>query len=224
MYTYLLIDLGSFIIPFIFSFHKRLQFYRHFKSFIIACLLVGIPFIIWDIVFTENGIWGFNSKYLIGVDFFGVPLEEYLFFICIPFACVFTYYSLEILWPLKEVLYTKFISIFLAIILMVIALFFHEKLYTFITFSALSLLLIFSYKWKKITLFYRSFIIIMIPFFIVNGILTGTGLDGEVVWYNELHNLNIRMGTIPVEDVFYAMLMLLPTIIIFDRLRRLRGV
>jgi len=147
-----------------------------------------------------------------------------LFFICIPFACVFTYFSLEIVWPLKEVFYAKFISIFLAMILMVMALFFHEKLYTFITFSALSLLLIFSYKWKKITLFYRSFIIIMIPFFIVNGILTGTGLDGEVVWYNELHNLNIRMGTIPVEDVFYAMLMLLPTIIIFDRLRRLRGV
>jgi len=224
MYTYLLIDLGSLIIPFIFSFHKRLQFHRHFMSFFIACLLIVIPFIIWDIMFTDLGIWKFNPKYLIGIDLFGLPIEEYLFFICIPFACVFTYFSLEIIWPIKEWFYIKYIGVLMALILMVLAIIFHEKLYTFTTFASLSLLIILSFKWKKATLFYRAFLLIMIPFLIVNGILTGTGIEGEVVWYNDLHNLNIRILTIPIEDVFYAMLMLMPTIIIFDKLRVLRSV
>lgn len=44
----------------------------------------------------------------------------------------------------------------------------------------------------------------LIPFFVVNGVLTGTGIQGPVVWYDNTHNLEIRLLTIPVEDIGYA--------------------
>jgi len=222
MYTYLLIDLGAFVIPFVFSFHKRLKFYKHFFSLFIACFIVAVPFIIWDVIFTEYGIWSFNSDYLIGLEFFGLPLEEYLFFICIPFACVFTYYTLELL-PIREIFFSKLFSILLAVFLMILACVYFERLYTSVTFSALSLFLIISCNWNKLTRFYRSFIVLLIPFCIVNGVLTGSFIDEEVVWYNDNFNLNLRLYTIPVEDIFYSMLMQLPTIIIFEKLRSFRS-
>ena len=53
----------------------------------------------------------------------------------------------------------------------------------------------------------------MIPFLIVNGALTGLFLNQVVVWYNPLENLGIRILTIPIEDFFYAHLMISSNII-----------
>lgn len=49
-------------------------------------------FIIWDIVFTEKGIWGFNESYLLGYFLWDLPVEEWMFFVSIPYACVFSYF------------------------------------------------------------------------------------------------------------------------------------
>jgi len=67
--------------------------------------------------------------------------------------------------------------------------------------------------------FYFSFLITLIPFLIVNGILTGSFIEGEVVWYNNHENLDIRIGTIPLEDMFYGMLLILMNISIFEWLQ-----
>ena len=67
--------------------------------------------------------------------------------------------------------------------------------------------------------FYFAYGVILIPFFIVNGILTGSFISSEVVWYNDAHNLGLRIGTIPVEDIFYGMLLILMNIAIFEWLQ-----
>ena len=67
--------------------------------------------------------------------------------------------------------------------------------------------------------FYRFYLWHLIPFFIVNGILTGTGIDGEVVWYNNAENLGIRLGTIPIEDSLYSLSLMLMNISIFEWLK-----
>jgi lycopene cyclase domain-containing protein len=56
----------------------------------------------------------------------------------------------------------------------------------------------------------------LIPFFIVNGVLTGSWIESQVVWYNNAENLGIRMGTIPVEDSIYAYSMILMNLFFFE--------
>jgi lycopene cyclase domain-containing protein len=72
--------------------------------------------------------------------------------------------------------------------------------------------------------FWVSYIVLLIPFFIVNGILTGTGIEQEVVWYNDAENMGIRALTIPVEDFFYGLLMIVWNIVLFERFRKNKSV
>ena len=71
----------------------------------------------------------------------------------------------------------------------------------------------------NLKMFYRAYGILLIPFLITNGLLTGSFIEDQVVWYNDNYNLGIRILTIPVEDVFYGMLLILLNIIIYEKLR-----
>ena len=104
MSLYLVINLASISVPLLFSFHPRIQFHKEWKYAIPAILLAAIPYLIWDEIFTRAGIWGFNPTYIGDLALGELPLEEVLFFICIPYACLFTYFVLSKLtaWSLHE--------------------------------------------------------------------------------------------------------------------------
>ena len=84
-YTYSLILVFTIIICFIASFDRRILFNRHFGAYMKSAVLVAIPFISWDVWFTTKGVWWFNTDYTLGLIIAGLPLEEWLFFIFIPF-------------------------------------------------------------------------------------------------------------------------------------------
>lgn len=206
--TYLLVDFFTIIVPLIFSFHPKLKFYKKFKAFFLANILTALIFIVWDILFTRMGVWGFNSKYLIGAYFLNLPIEEILFFICIPFACVFTYHCLKLFFNIKWKPKTETVFVLnFSLLLLCAGFYFHSKLYTSCTFISLGVLLLVLKYFAKLNWLSKLVIIypvLLIPFFIVNGILTGSGLDQPVVWYNNSENLGIRLFTIPFEDIFYG--------------------
>lgn len=226
MYLYLLLNLGAIWFPLIFSFHPRLNFYKEWKWFFPANILVALFFILWDAWFTKEGVWGFNPQYVLGWYIMGLPLEEILFFICIPFASLFTLHALKKIYPdfKIDVGLRKTITSVLVTFCLVCAFFFIHKMYTFFAFflAAISLIVARFYLKEKLDHFYLMYMIILIPFFIINGILTGTGIPGEVVWYSEKHIIGIRLLTIPFEDVFYGMALLLMNVMALKAVQKMK--
>lgn len=219
---YLWLNIGSIAVPLLYSFHPKLKLYKKFHWLLLSLMLTMGVFIPWDVIFTINGVWGFNSDYFLGVEILSLPFEEWLFFLCIPFACVFTHYAVLLYFPnlkLKKVT-TKAISISLVLILFVLALVNYDKWYTLVNFSlAIPLTwLVYKYNPQLLQHFLLTFLVMLIPFFIVNGILTGSWIDNQVVWYNDAENLGIRIGTIPVEDSIYAYSMILMNLFFFEYL------
>lgn len=213
MYLYLLLNLGAVLFPLIFSFHPKLNFYKEWKWFFPANIIVACFFVLWDAWFTKKGVWGFNPDYVLGWNIMGLPFEEMLFFICIPFASVFTLHALKKIYPQFKLSGTvrNVITSLLFTFTVVCAFFCFRNDYTFyaMAMAASSLLVAHFYLKEKLDHFYLMYAIILIPFFIINGILTGTGIPGEVVWYNESHIIGIRLLTIPFEDLFYGLALLL---------------
>jgi len=201
-----------------------MNFIRFWKPFFSAIILVGLFFIIWDIYFAYENVWGFNNEYLIGIRWFKLPLEEWLFFLLIPYASNFIHYSLEYFFPKLELSknITQSITIVLFVMSLGIFIWNLDKIYTAASFGLFVLLMLFQmlFQWKYARRFYLSFIVIYIPFFFVNSALTGSYSDNPVVFYNDAENLRIRIATMPLEDSFYCFSMLYGSVLVFEFLRK----
>ena len=223
-WLYLLLNLFTISVPLLRSFESKVSYYKSFPALFKSMAIVSTVFIVWDVVFTEMGVWGFTEDYLSGIWLLGLPLGEYLFFITVPFSCVFIYRVLIFFFPndlmSKKVAY--YVSEFLIGISMSLGVIHYDKWYTSTTFLGLGVTLLLLTRVAKVDWlhrFYPAYAIAILPFFIKNGILTGSFLETQVVWYNNAENLGIRLGTIPFEDVFYGMLLILGTVYFYERYR-----
>lgn len=225
-YLYLAINGLAFAIPFVLSFHSRVKFSSKWRAAWAALFFSAIVFTAWDMLFTEIGVWGFNTRYITGVYLYNLPLEEVMFFFCIPYACLFTYFALgrliekDHLFPHQEL-----ISSLLVIGVLVAGVFFLDRLYTSVTFLLAGFFL--AYHTLRIRpaymgRFYLAFLVLMAPFAIINGALTGLFTAEPVVWYNDTHNTGLRLATIPAEDVVYSLLMMLIPVTIFEKFVSIR--
>ena len=82
LYFYLLLFTLSF--PLGASWDRRFKYAQNFKYLFPAIFITGTFFIVWDIIFTKNGVWGFSEVHASSIKFFYLPIEEWLFFIIIP--------------------------------------------------------------------------------------------------------------------------------------------
>lgn len=220
---YLYLNIFTISLPFLLSFDKKVAFYKSWKYLFPAIFIMAIVFIGKDVIFAASGIWGFNDDYLIGLRLLGLPLEEWLFFLTVPYACVFIYACLVAY--LKTDPLIKFHRPFLfalSFILLAVGFFYLNRVYTSVIFISTALLLLYNLKTQQpwLSMFLLSYFVSMIPFFAVNGVLTGSFIEQQVVWYNPEHNLGIRMFTIPVEDAIYNLMMLMMTVQIMEWLRK----
>ena len=215
-YAYLLINFLTVLFPVLLSFDKRVAFHKSWKYIWPGMGITGLVFLVWDVLFTVKGVWWFNPRYIIGVTIFKLPIEEILFFLTVPFSCIFIYACIShyVKYTLSDKI-TKGISAIL-IALSIIALLFHyRQLYTLVTFGLLAVLLVlivFVWRLKWLNRFYLVYVVALIPFYLVNGVLTSV----PVVLYNNAQNLGYRVGTIPLEDHFYCMALLLMNIGFFE--------
>jgi len=216
MSLYLLLNIITFGTVFL-SFDKKVAFYKHFKNLFVGIIINMVLFIPWDIWFTNKGVWGFTPQYLSGIYVSNLPIEEWLFFLTVPFSCVFIYYVLKAYFknPINSNFSSKFWTI-LSFLVLTIGLINFDLLYTFTTFFTASLVIYFLNRYQPNFMndFLFSYVVCLIPFIVINGILTGAITEKPIVWYNNIENFGIRFITIPIEDFIYNILLLLiPTFI-----------
>jgi lycopene cyclase domain-containing protein len=219
-FLYLLIDLLSIAVPLKLTFDEKVGFRPHLRAVIPAIGISALLFALWDELFTRWGVWGFNPRYLTGLFIASLPLEELLFFICIPYSCLFLYFLVKegFKFSLSPVL-CRALSTLLLLALGVGGAIFRDRAYTVSTFLLTAVFLLwhqFIAQREYFKYVYPTFGIVLLPFFLVNGILTGSFIPEEVVWYNDAENLGIRMGTIPFEDIFYGFLLVLLNITLYE--------
>ena len=229
---YLIVDLCALAIPFAFSRHPKIRFIDEWSRFWPACLVTMAFFIAWDVFFTAKGIWGFNEAHLVGLSLFGLPLEEWMFFVAIPYSCVFTYFVIRS--NRKAVFSSKAKTIVLAFagLSLGLCLYNLSHWYTASATGLCGILCLVLLRKNPVWLadFLLAFGVLLLPFVLTNGILTGVEfwqsapihmspetITNHIVWYANEHNLGIRFFTIPVEDFFYAFLLIGMNVFLFER-------
>lgn len=225
MSLYLSLEIFSIAIPLLLSFDKKLRFYKMWKSVFLSIVISGALFIAQDIIFLKLGIWGFNPHYHTGIFLYGLPIEEWLFFIVIPYCCLFIHY-VYVLYSHAFSLNNRIVRILsgMIILLLILVIAFNlDKTYTVVNSVLLILLLSTALLDNKqvLNMYFISFLIILVPFFIVDAILTGTLIEEEVVWYNNSEITGIRLLTVPVEDIGYAFSLILLNLLLTEKFRNL---
>ena len=218
-HTYLWINFFTILGPLLFSFLPHYNFHKKWRHLFPAILLTGTFFLVWDAFFTARGIWHFNPLYVVGLYAYELPLEEYLFFFTVPYACTFIYHCLFI--HSKKIVLSQQANkhlLFLSIVCAIGSLFLFSKTYTFSVLFLMSLFVPLSQlilKKKSLDNFLLAYLISIFPMLIVNGFLTSL----PVVIYNNDFNSSIRLGSIPIEDFGYNFILLAMCIGLYDWLQ-----
>lgn len=221
-YLYLGLMLFSISYPLAQSFEWRICFYKNWPFLFKATLIMMAVFIPWDIAFTFFNIWWFNDQYITGIKLFLLPIEEWLFFLIIPYACVFLYEVLNYYFSTNFLeKYAQQILHFLLSFTIVTALINYNKTYTFFTSLGCALTLAFiGYKKPSwLGKFFFAYLIIWIPFILINGALTGMYTSAATVNYNPEEIIGIRIFTIPIEDSIYNLFKLLLVVFFYEKFK-----
>ncbi|MES2556197.1 MAG: lycopene cyclase domain-containing protein [Bacteroidota bacterium] len=223
MSLYLWIIAGSISGPLLLSFDKKVRFFSYWKALLPAIIAVAIGFLCWDEYFARLGVWGFTSTHVTGIYFGKLPLEECLFFLIVPYACVFVYEVIKAYFPKrKTAVFARLFAFLMVFSGMYLGTVYLDNWYTSSACILSSMLIIGLYFVGKAPWFGDfavMFSVVLIPFLIVNGFLTGMFTEDPVVWYNSEHIMGFRIGTIPLEDIYYNLCLLLPIVVIYEWLK-----
>jgi lycopene cyclase domain-containing protein len=216
MSTYLLINILIIFFPLILSLDKNLKFYKKVPYVLQSIAFISSAYIVWDVIATERGDWTFNPEHLIGSCILGLPIEEILFFITVPYSCIFIYETVS--FYIKESKFNINNKFFLipVVLLTILGIIFYDQNYTFTVSVFASAFFIGAILSNKSLLASRNFwitiLICFLPFLVVNYFLTSI----PIVTYNEAAFSGKRFITIPYEDFLYSFSMVSLWILVYD--------
>ncbi|KYK32900.1 MAG: hypothetical protein AYK22_06865 [Thermoplasmatales archaeon SG8-52-3] len=212
--NYIILDILIILFPLLFTFKWKFKYYKFFKPLAASIFIVGLSYILWDILVTARGDWWFEEKFLIGIEIFGLPIEEILFFIIVPFACIFIYENLVYFIKDKKVPFNKWFYLTFAAIFIIVGIIFRNQDYTILSMFSCALFFILASTIYPELLKSRNYwfyiILSFIPFIIFNYFLTSlivVGYNPDAIW-GGFGAWNGRFVTIPFEDFFYNYSML----------------
>lgn len=216
MSTYLLINIAIIFFPLILSFDKNLKFYKKVPYVLQSIAFISTAYIVWDVIATERGDWFFNPEHLVGFNILGLPLEEILFFITVPYSCIFIYETVSFYVKEKKLSINNKLFLIPAILVMILGTIFYHQNYTFTVSIFVGAFFIGAILFNESLLDSRNFwitiLIAFIPFLIVNYFLTSI----PVITYNEAAFSGKRFITIPYEDFLYSFSMVSLWILFYE--------
>jgi lycopene cyclase domain-containing protein len=223
MSLYLYINIAIILFPLLFTFEKRIKYYTKIKNLIGSILIIGSLFIAWDVFATFRGHWSFNPNYVLETKFLGLPIEEILFFITVPFSCIFAYEGIKYyLKDSKLFSINKWIPKTIGILFIVLALVSIGGEYTTLALASVGITIIFVSNFMKelfsSKLFWIYIAFTILVFLIFNYLLTSI----PIVEYSSFAIIGFRVVTIPIEDFMFnfSMLTLYLTVYLWFSKRR----
>lgn len=215
-YTYLFVDLGLLLFAVILFSGKQLNFANQSKFIILAILINVFAFSVPTEFLTQLKVIVFNPPYLSGMTLWELPVEELLLSMLLPLCGLAIYLVLNLRFPDNNLeKYSLALSNMMLGLCIAMLYFGHQKLFTVFTFSILLVFLLYVEYINKIRFmykFYRAFLVSLILFYIVYGLLTSI----PVIQYTTEETLNFNLSHIPFESHFYFMSMLLLSIYLFE--------
>jgi len=213
--NYLSLDFLIILFPLLFSFKWVFPYYKFYKPLLASIIIVGGVYILWDMIVTIRGDWAFAEEYLVGIDFV-IPLEEALFFVVVPYACIFIYENLQYFFKDKKIGFNKWFYYLLAIIFFFVGIIYYHQDYTILALLSVSAFLFIAATWYPDILRSRNYwfyiAISFGAFLIFNYILTSIPIvtyEPNAIWGGTVDQLWYgRFITIPFEDFFYNFSML----------------
>jgi lycopene cyclase domain-containing protein len=203
MSTYLLIDFLIIILPLIVSFFPYLSYYKKFPYVLFSIFAGGLFFVTWDVIATMRGDWSFNPAYVMGISLAGLPLEEVLFFIVVPFSILLTYEQAAYLFKDRTVPWKQGTGYAVGVILVLVSSLFTGKNYTFIAIFSAGVVMLLLSRFCPVMMERLSFWAYLLTgfllFILFNYFLTSL----PVVIYSPSAVSGVRFLTIPIEDFFY---------------------
>ncbi len=219
---YLLFNILIISGPLALSIDRRVRYIKNWGLAFLASVSTLVPYIIWDALVTGRH-WWFNHQYTLDVRLFGLPIAEWLFFITVPFACLFIWEIIIYFRPRRTIQFFNNVRLLWMFVIPIGTwLFWFGKEYTGIVLVVLAVVLLLDKFLKTdIILDQRAFIFfpILIGLMLVfNGYLTAR----PVVLYDPSYQLNVRIFTIPIEDFFYGISHILLTVMVYTKLKEWR--
>jgi len=205
--------------PLALSFDSRVSYFRRWPAVFATLLVVGFFYVAWDSRAARRGDWSFNPRYLTGAGIWGLPLEEVLFFVTVPFSCIFILECVRAYLPESPVFFFLPLYLLPALAFALLAWLFRERPYTRTVSLVMSLFLLLAATLGREMVssshFWLALLATYVPFLLFNGVLTGL----PIVIYKPRAILGVRVFSIPLEDFFYSFSMLAFYFLVFLKLR-----
>ncbi len=186
-----------------------------FPSILVSCII----FLLWDIKFTEVGIWNYNPELTVGLSHKGLPVEQWLFYLLVPFSAMVVYEYVKRRYATLNLnnIFTA-VSLVLVVAFAIIAYQYRVRFYTFFTFLFTTIYLVYTIFRKQfkphLTALFLTYLLMLIPYALFSFLLTSTA----VIAYHQEQVLNVWLGMMPVENLVFLFLLLLINLTVFEYL------
>ena len=222
-YEYLLFNLVVIIGPVASQLSRQIRQVSRWRLKLLVSGIAMIPYVIWDAL-VAGSHWWFNEAYTLNFRLLGLPIEEWLFFITVPFGCLLVWETLpqtdSWLARSRSLRYVR--TVLYAALPIGVWVFSAGKQYTglvlfcFGLVGLLDTLLGVDLLLRPKTYLYLAIVCGLILVF--NGYLTGR----PVVLYGEAYQIGFRVLTIPLEDFGYGLTLMLFNTMLYEKFRTVR--